>query len=120
MPLIIFIRDLLLETVIGVHDDERRAPAAVILDLEIELPHERAASSDRLIDTVDYGEVILAIRQNLDAGRHRLLEHLAGSVADLIIARFGARRVKVSIAKPGIFKDAGHVGIVLERLKLQP
>lgn len=110
----IFIRDLTVDTVIGVYEHERYDARSLLLDLEIELHHHNAARTDNLVDTIDYGAVIEAVRENLAGSRYYLLERLAESVVALVLERFGAKRVKVSIAKTGIFAGVGNVGVMFE------
>jgi dihydroneopterin aldolase len=112
--LTIFIRELTVDTVIGVDETERQNPRSLVLDLEIELWNNVASKTDQLADTVDYGAVIEAVRESLAATRYHLLERLAESVVTLVLRRFGAKRVKVSIAKTGIFAGVGHVGVKFE------
>ena len=112
--LTIFIRDLTVDTVIGVYEHERHDARSLLLDLEIELYHHDAARTDNLADTIDYGAVIEAVREKLAGTRYYLLERLAESVVALVLERFGAKHVKVSIAKTGIFAGVGNVGVMFE------
>ena len=50
----IFIRDLRLRTIIGVHDRERERPQEILLNLELETDLTAAAHSDALEDGIDY------------------------------------------------------------------
>jgi 7,8-dihydroneopterin aldolase/epimerase/oxygenase len=45
----------------------------------------------------------------------RLLEALAETIAQLLIAEFGAHWVRVSLAKPAKFADLAAVGVQIER-----
>ena len=54
---IIFIRELRIETLIGVHPWERQTRRDLLLDLELGTDIRRAAASDRLADTLDYQAV---------------------------------------------------------------
>jgi dihydroneopterin aldolase len=111
----IFVRGLSIATVIGVPALERARPQTLLMDLEIELGPSRAGPSDRLADTVDYAAVVEDLRECLAQKRYFLLERLAEFVAERILARYGAVRVGVRIAKVGILKDVGSVGVSLER-----
>jgi len=51
---IIFIRDLRIDTVIGIYDWERSIKQTVRLDLELATDIARAAASDRIEDTLNY------------------------------------------------------------------
>jgi dihydroneopterin aldolase len=112
--MIVFIRNLAVDTIIGVYEHERAKPMSLLLDLEIELSHGRAGETDQLADTIDYGAVIDGIRRFLATTRCRLLERLAELVATFVLDEFGAKRVSLQIAKIGMFPGVGHVGVRLE------
>src|SRR5574340_713036 len=54
---IIFLRELKVETLIGVYEWEKRAPQTLQLDLDIALPDSRACQSDNIDDALDYSKV---------------------------------------------------------------
>ncbi len=54
---IVFIRGLRLETIIGIHDWEKRLRRPVVLDLEMASNIARAAATDRIEDALDYDAV---------------------------------------------------------------
>lgn len=111
---VVLIRDLHVETLIGVHASERERPQTLVMDLEIELKSQRAADSDQLSDTIDYAAVVEDLRAQLAEQNFVLLERLARFVAERIIHRFGARRVVVDVAKAGILPRVGSVGVRME------
>jgi dihydroneopterin aldolase len=111
----VFIRDMKVEVVIGAYSEEREAARTVIVDLDIELNHALASRSDRLEDTIDYGAVVHAVRAHAAAGPFHLLERFADEIAALILDTFGARRVRVTAAKSGMFAGVGPVGVTLAR-----
>lgn len=113
----IFIRELELETLIGFHKRELVVPQTVRLDLEIGIANARVFETDRVADCIDYDRVATRIRELLAATRFNLVETLADRVARLILEEFGAARVKVSAAKVGILRDAGLVGVTVERTR---
>ena len=121
MPLIaaldhIFIRDFRLQTLIGFHRRERVVPQTIRLDLEIGIANRAVFGSDKVTDCIDYDKVTTRIREV--AGAHvNLVETLADKVAGMVLDEFGAAWVKVSIAKLGILKDVGLVGVTVERSK---
>ena len=83
----------------GVEDEERREGRTFLYDVALEVA---VPSSDRLEDTVDYRAVAACVREVSDAGEYRLIEVLASAVADELVARFPAERVRVRVRKPGI------------------
>jgi dihydroneopterin aldolase len=83
----------------GVDDDEREQGRVFLYDVALDV---RPPASDRLEDTVDYRAVAACVREVSDASEYRLIESLAGAVADELAARFAADRVRVRVRKPGI------------------
>jgi dihydroneopterin aldolase len=110
----IFVRDLRLQTLIGFHRRERLVPQTIRIDLEIGIANTAVFSSDKVADCIDYDRVTTRIRE-VSSVHVNLVETLAERVARLLLDEFGAAWVKVSIAKLGILKDVGLVGVTVER-----
>ena len=111
----IFIRDLRVDTLIGFHKRERHAAQTLRLDLEIGIANTAVFSSDKVADCIDYDKAVTRIRQIASGERFKLVEALAERIARVLLEEFGAGSVKVSVAKLGILKNAGLVGVTLER-----
>lgn len=112
---IIFIDGFRGSTIIGICDDELHAPQPVRIDLAAGLPRSLACSTDRIGDTIDYGEVRGALRELLQGHRFQLLEAFAEAIANLLLTRFGAHWLRVAVTKPGKFDDVEGVGVIIER-----
>ena len=78
----IFIRDLHIETLIGVHSWERQARRNLLLDLELGTDIRAAAASDQLADTLDYQAVAERIAAFAIASEFQLVETLAERIAE--------------------------------------
>lgn len=100
---------------IGIYKRERVTSQPLEIDLEITLPSERVFATGKVADTIDYAVVVERIRHELTTVRFGLVESLAERIADILIQEFKAPRVRVSVAKLGILKDVGRVGVVIER-----
>ena len=111
----LFLRDVRLEAKVGIYKRERGTTQPIALDLEIALPTDRVFASGKVADTIDYAVLVGRIREELDTRRFGLVEELAAFVADLVLEEFGAPRVRISVAKLGILKDVGRVGVTIER-----
>jgi dihydroneopterin aldolase len=112
----VFIRELRLQAWIGLYRHEKVSPQTIEIDLEIALPAGGPVfNTKKVADTVDYGEVVEHIRALLAKERFGLVENLAERIAELILHDFKTPRVKVSIAKLGVVRDARHVGVSIER-----
>jgi 7,8-dihydroneopterin aldolase/epimerase/oxygenase len=112
---LIFIEGFVGDTVIGIHHDELHATQPVRIDLYAGVPRPRACDSDRIGDTIDYSVVRTRLLRHLREHRLQLLESFAESVADILLDEFGARWVRVVVAKPRKFDDVEAVGVAIER-----
>jgi dihydroneopterin aldolase len=111
----IFISEIKAEVKLGVPDWERMLPQTILLDIEITMPHGRSCESDDIQDTIDYGQVVVQVRESLAANTFRLVEALAEHVCQLILSNYDAPSVKVKVAKPGIIAGVKQLGVVIER-----
>ncbi len=112
---IIFIHDLLLETIIGVHPWERDLPRTLRLDLELGADIYSAAATDRLEDTLDYQVVAQRISDFAAASDFQLVETLAERIADLLLQEFTVPWLRLTLHKPGAPSGAKEAGVVIER-----
>ncbi len=83
--------------------------------LEIALPRDAVFRTGKVADTIDYGVVVAQLRVLLAKERFGLVESLAERIADLILEDFKSPRVKVSVAKLGVLREAKQVGVTIER-----
>jgi len=111
----ILIRDLRVETLIGIHKRERHVTQTVSIDLDIGLPGTTVFTSDKVSDTIDYEQVALKIKALAASGHYRLVETLAERIARLLLEELGAPWAKISVAKIGILANAKFVGVTIER-----
>ena len=111
----IVIRDLRVETRIGIHRREYHVLQTVSIDLEIGVPGAAVFTSDKVADTIDYEQVALRIKALASSQHFRLVETFADRIASLLMDDFSAPWVKVSAAKLGILANAKFVGVTIER-----
>lgn len=111
----IFVRDLRIDARVGFHKRERHAAQTLRLDLEIGIANDAVFASDRVADCIDYDRVVERIRAVLGEGHFNLVETIADRVAGLLLEEFGAAFARVSVAKLGVMKNAGLVGVTVER-----
>jgi dihydroneopterin aldolase len=112
---IIFLRELKIDTLIGVYEWEKRVPQTLQIDLEIALPSSLACQTDNIDDALNYADVVRDIQKALASRHYNLLEALAESIAQILIEDFKAPWVKVSVAKLQAIRGSRMVGISIER-----
>jgi dihydroneopterin aldolase len=93
------------EGIHGVSDEERMLPQLLEVDLEVTIDLARAAASDELSDTLDYGELVEICRRVAEDGAQRLLEAVAGAIAGEVSTRHGVEGVTVRVRKPAVPVD---------------
>ena len=111
----VFIRDLRIETVIGIYDWEREIRQTVCLDLEMATDIRQAAQSDSIEDTLDYKSVAKRLIQFVGDSEFQLVETLAERVAEIVIKEFDVPQVKLRLSKPGAVTGSQDVGVIIER-----
>jgi dihydroneopterin aldolase len=94
------ITGLSLYTHIGVSPAEREVGQRLLFDIRIDVGESDATETDRVEDTVDYGEVCQLVALVAQQRSYKTLERLCTVVADRIIDEFGAEAVWVKAAKP--------------------
>jgi dihydroneopterin aldolase len=107
--------------VLGTHgvlpeEKSRAQPFEIDLDLAVDLA--AACGTDRLSDTVDYGEVAALVAGVVSGRSFELLEALAGAVAEATLA-FDPRITSVSVRlgklRPPLALDLDRVGVRITR-----
>ncbi len=100
----------------GVLEEERREGQTFLFDLELDVD-AAGAQSDDLAGTVDYREIVACVREISEARAYALLEALATALADELLARFGASRVRVRVRKPEVQLEAqvDYTAVTVER-----
>jgi dihydroneopterin aldolase len=112
---IIFLRELKIETLIGVYEWEKRVPQTLQIDLEIALPDSRACQTDDIKDALNYADIVRDIQTALASRHYNLLEALAEAIAQILLNDFKAPWVKISVAKLNAIRGSKMVGISIER-----
>ena len=94
------INGLSLYTRHGVSEAERELGQRLVFDISFELDECDATVTDRIEDTIDYGEVCEQVALAAQERSYKTLERLCSAVADRLIERFGAESLRVKATKP--------------------
>jgi dihydroneopterin aldolase len=111
----VLVHRLTIDTVIGVHDEEKRAPQRVYVTVRLCVSENGPAETDRLEDVLDYGEVVRRIEAIAKAGHVNLVETLAERIARDCLSDPRVLRARVRIEKPDVIPNASAVGVEIER-----
>jgi 7,8-dihydroneopterin aldolase/epimerase/oxygenase len=84
----------------GVSLAERMEPQPFEVDLVMGLDLSHPAASDELADTVDYAAAYEIVRGIVEERSFRLIEALAGAIAEAVLATFKVDDVEVAVRKP--------------------
>ncbi len=112
---IIYIRDLKIDTVIGVFDWERQITQTIRFDIDMATDIRKAAASDELKDTLDYKAVSKRLIEFVSGSDFQLVETLAERICEIIMAEFGVPWVRLRLNKKGALRGANDVGVLIER-----
>lgn len=84
----------------GVQLEERMEPQLFEVDVILRRDLSVPAASDDLADTVDYGTVFTLVGEVVEGSSFRLIEALAGAIADAILGGLPVDDVEVRVRKP--------------------
>ena len=111
----VFIRQLEIQTRIGVHAWEHHIRRPLLLDLDLGVDTRDAAASDHIRDAVDYHAVCQTLLALVDERQFQLLEAFAETAARRLFAQFPLLHLRLHVSKPGAVPAARTVGIEIER-----
>lgn len=110
----LFIRELPVECVIGIHPFERCSRQRLLITVVLETSFRDAAAADTLTATVDYVSLAAKIEQIATEGRFRLIETLAERIADALFDS-SMQRLEVEVLKPAALPRTANVGVRTRR-----
>ncbi len=101
----------------GVSAEERRVGGRFVVDVELDYALGRAGGSDNLADTISYSEVYRVVREIVENKSFQLVEALAETIAQTLLARFAATAVRVRVKKqpPPIQGIVDYAGVEIYR-----
>ena len=112
---IVYIRELKIQTVIGILDWERAIKQSVVLDLEMASDIQKAAASEKIEDALDYSAVADRITRFVEGSEFLLVETMAEKIAAIVLEEFNVPWLRLRLSKPAAVRAARDVGLVIER-----
>ncbi|GAA5317599.1 MAG: dihydroneopterin aldolase [Candidatus Pelagadaptatus aseana] len=111
----VFIRDLRIDTIIGIYDWEREVRQTVSLDLEMSADIRKAAETDDIQYALNYKSVAKRLIAFIEGSEFLLVETMAEEVCRIVREEFDVAWVKLRLCKPGALRGARDVGLIIER-----
>ncbi len=111
----VFVRDLELVCLIGVHSHERRKAQRVRVNLDLAVKEGEQPIGDELANVVSYEGIVEAVRRIAAEGHINLVETLAERIADESLIDSRVRTARVRVEKLDVFEDVASVGVEIER-----
>jgi 7,8-dihydroneopterin aldolase/epimerase/oxygenase len=84
----------------GVTAEERKIGQRLLLDVRFDAGEPDALITDRVEDTIDYGEVCQQVALAAQERSYKTLERLCSAIADRMMDRYNADAVTVRATKP--------------------
>lgn len=84
----------------GVAPEERAEAHPFEVDLVLRLDLSHPAGTDDLADTINYASLFELAREVAEGGSFKLIEALAGAIADAVLAAHPVDDVEVRVRKP--------------------
>ena len=112
---IIYLRDLKINTKIGIYSWERQVRQTIVFDLEMATDISKAAHSDCIDDTLNYKAVAKRLIDFIGNSEFALVETLAEQITQIVLTEFGIQWVRLRLNKKGAVRGARDVGIIIER-----
>ena len=106
----IVIRDLTLSCSIGLSEDERARQQRLRLNLELEV-QPKLPRKDGIAEVVDYSGIVRRVRAACRESQVRLVETLAGAVAEACFEDKRVKSVSLRIEKLDRYADIGGIGV---------
>ena len=113
----VFVKDLVLDCLIGVHQHERDGSQRVRINLDLLVLESSIPIDDQLSNVLCYEGLVLKVRQLTTSGHVNLVETLAERLAGFCLDQPNVQSVKVRIEKLDVFSDALSVGVEIDRSK---
>lgn len=110
----VFVRDLVLSCMIGVHRHEHTDAQRVRINLDLAVQEGRDLD-DSLANVVCYERITRGVREIVSRGHINLVETLAEEIAAMCLEEWRVRSARVRVEKLDVFPDVTSVGVEIER-----
>jgi len=114
------IKDLLLRTVVGINEEERRNRQDVLINIALHTDTRAAGASDAMNDAVNYRTITKRVIKLVEESSFNLVERMAAEIAATCLEDPRVEAVDVRVEKPGALRFARSVGVEIHRTRSGP
>ncbi len=111
----VFIKQLEIETIIGIYDSERVNRQPVVFDIEMAWDNTKPAASENIDDALNYKTLSDELKETVSASKYLLIETLAEKVADIVLDKYGVEWLQLTLHKPNALDGDTDVGVKIVR-----
>jgi dihydroneopterin aldolase/D-erythro-7,8-dihydroneopterin triphosphate epimerase len=113
----ILIKDLLLRTIIGINEEERRNRQDVLVNITLYADTGAAGASDDIEEAVNYRTITKQLIKRVEESSFFLVEKMAAEIAAICLQVPRVEAVDVRVEKPGALRFARSVGVEIHRTR---
>ena len=111
------IKDLLLRTIIGINEEERRNRQDALINIVLHADTRAAGTSDDIEDAVNYRTITKRVIKRVEESQFYLVEKMAAEIAAICLEDPRVEAVDVRVEKPGALRFARSVGVEVHRTR---
>tara|TARA_B100000767_G_scaffold258089_1_gene266503 strand:+ start:214 stop:624 length:411 start_codon:yes stop_codon:yes gene_type:complete len=111
----VLIKDLIFNTLIGIHDFEKKQKQQIKFNIEIDINSSLTPANNNLNTIISYEDVINNIKTLTQKKHYGLLEVLAEDIFLSLFENKNIIKVKLKIEKPDVIKNTASVGIEITK-----
>ncbi|NOZ65854.1 MAG: dihydroneopterin aldolase [Alphaproteobacteria bacterium] len=113
----VFIRDLVLESYIGVYNHEKNTAQKIRVNVDLSVMEDSRNLNDDIDNVVCYEKIANAIKTIVNSGHVHLVETLAENIAEMNLQDPRVSCVRVRVEKLEAIENTTSVGIEIERYR---
>jgi dihydroneopterin aldolase len=113
----IFIENLRLEGILGVHPREQKTPQPILVSAVVTTDITEAAADDDILKTVNYSTLSKDISKFIKSTHYYTIEALIEALARELLTKDRINEIWLRIEKPDAVAEADSVGVEITRKK---
>ena len=111
----VFIKDLEVETIIGIFGWEREVKQKVRISMEMSFDISMAGKTDKIDDALDYKKIGKSVVKLVSSSSFFLVEKMAEEISKLVLKDKKIAELRLCVEKPGALRGSKSVGVEIFR-----